>query len=91
MQILFVHTLRPYLNILIHLIHRSHSAMEAMLISRPLNTCNTEKEMLLYNTTRKWSTELKQQQTESYNRVGSSNNNRQIVRVQQRRELKQQQ
>ena len=49
MQILFVHTLRPYLNILIHLIHRSHSAMEAMLINRPLNTYNTEKETLQYS------------------------------------------
>ena len=65
MQILFVHTLRPYLNILIHLIQRSHSAMEAMLIRRPPKTWNTEKETSLYNTTKKWSKELKQQPTDN--------------------------
>ena len=73
----FVLTLMLYLNILSHLIQRSHSAMEAMLISRPLKTYNIDKETFLNNTAQKQRSELK-------------HINPQIVKVQQRRELKKQ-
>ena len=77
MPISFVLTLMLYLNILSHLIQRSHSAMEDMLISRPLKTYNIDKETFLNNTAHKQSRELK-------------HINPQIVKEQQSRELKQQ-
>ena len=76
MQISFVHTLRPYLNILIHLIQRSHSAMEAMLIRRPPKTWNTEKK--------------RHSTIQQRNGARSSNNNPQIVKVQQSWDINQQ-
>ena len=72
----FVLTLMLYLNILSHLIQRSHSAMEAMLISRPLKTYNIDNETFLNNTAQKQRSELK-------------HINPQKVKVQQSRELKQ--